>query len=168
MRSAYRDVHAGFSNFEPAKAVDHGDEMDGKLIVDVGGDLLNFSQSHGLVSLVLEVEGAAVFGMVADESVKDDDGAITIPANKSCQSFPVYGFVNQRNDIRGRSGHGYTSATAYWWQEGNFIASMQNGIPRRKFLVAGGDQRRAILLKLGVTAGVVGKKRFDIGLGGKI
>jgi hypothetical protein len=52
----------------------------------VGGDLLNFGQGHGLVGFVLEVEGAAVFGMVADEPVKDNDGAVCAAANISCQS----------------------------------------------------------------------------------
>ena len=94
MGGAYRDVHAGFANFEPAKAVDHGDPVDGKLTVEVRGDLLNFSQGHGLVGLVLKVEGAAVFGMIADESVEDDYGAVFIGANISCQGNRVYGFVN--------------------------------------------------------------------------
>ena len=57
----YHDVDAGFSNFEAAKAVDDGDAMDGKLVVKVRGDLLDFGQSHGLVGLVLEVPGTAVF-----------------------------------------------------------------------------------------------------------
>jgi hypothetical protein len=163
VRGAYRDVHAGFSNFEAAEAVDHGDAMDGKLAVEVRGDLLNFGQSHGLVSLVLKVKGATVFGVVADESVKDDDGTIPIAANISSQSVPIYGFVNQRSYIGGGRGHGYTSASAYGRQEGNFIAGAKNGVPRGELLIAGRYQRRAILLKLGVTAGVVGKKGFDIG-----
>ena len=168
MRSTYCDVHAGFSNFESAKAVDHSDTMDGKLVVEVRGDFLNFGQCHGLVSLVLEVEGTAVFGMVADESVKDNNGAVAIPANISCQGGRVNGFVNQRSDIGGRGGHRYTSATAYRRQEGNFVASMKDGIPRREFLIAGGDERRAVLLKFGVTAGIAGKEGFDIGLGSQV
>jgi len=146
VRCAYRDVHAGFSDFEPAQAVDHDDAVDGKRFVEVGGDFLNFSQCHGLVSLVLEVEGAAVLGMVADESVKDNDGAICVASNKSCQTNGVYGLVKQRNDIRRGGGHGYTSATAYGWQEGNFIAGMKDGVPWSELLIARGDQRRAILI----------------------
>jgi hypothetical protein len=142
--------------------------MDGKLIVEVRGDLLNLGQSHGLVSLVLEVEGAAVSGMVADESVKDNYRAVSIAANLSSQGGRIYGFVNQRSDIGGGRRHGYTSATAYGWQEGNFIASMKNGVPRCELLIAGRDQRRAVLLKFGVTAGILGKEGFDIGLGRKV
>jgi hypothetical protein len=168
VRGAYRNVDAGFSNFEPAKAVDHGDAMDGKLFVEVRGDFLNFSQCHGLVSLVLEVQGATAFGMVADKSVKDNNGAVAVGANISCQSDWVYGLVNQLSDIREGGGHGYTSAAAYRRQEGNFIAGMKNGVPRRELPIAGGDQRRAILLKFRMTAGIVGKKRFDIGLGGEV
>jgi len=168
VRSTYRDVHTGFSNFEPAKAVDHGDAMDRELVVQVRGDLLNFGQCHRLVSLVLEVQGAAIFGMVADEPVKDNHRAVAVPANISCQSKRVYGLENQLGDIRGGGGHGYTSATAYRRQEGNFIASMKDGIPRREFLIAGGDERRAVLLKFGVTAGIAGKERFDIGLRGEV
>jgi len=158
------DVYAGFADFEAAKAMDHGDAIDGKLLMKVRGDLLNFSQSHGLVGLVLEVEGAAVLGVVADESVKDDYGAVFMGANISCQGDRVYGFVNQQSDIGGGDGHGYTSATAYRRQEGNFVAGMQNSVPRRELLIAGGDQRRAILPQFGVASGTVSEKRFDIGL----
>jgi hypothetical protein len=168
MGSAYCDAYAGFSDFEPAKAVDHGDAMDGELIVEVRCDLLNFGQSHGLVGLVFEVESAAVSGMVADESVKDNDGAILIAANISRESDWVYSFMNQRSDVGGGGGHGYTSATAYGWQEGNLIASVKDGIPGRELLIAGSDQRRAILLKFGVPADIAGKKRLDVGLGGKV
>ena len=45
---------------------------------------------------------------------------------------------------------------------------MKNGIPRRELLIAGGDQGRAILLKFGVTAGILGKKRFDVGVDGQV
>jgi hypothetical protein len=106
--------------------------------------------------------------MVADESVKGHNSAIAIPANMRCQSDGVYRFVNQRSDIGGGRGHEYTSATAYGRQEGNFIAGMEDSVPRRELLIAGGDQRRAILLKFGVTADVLGKKRFDICLGREV
>jgi hypothetical protein len=148
--------------------MDHGDSMDGKLLVELRGDLLNFGQCHGLVSFVLEVKGAAVFGMVANESVKDNNGALAIPANIGCQCNRVYGVVNQLGDIWGGGGHGYTSPTAYRGQEGNFIAGMKDGVPRRELLIARGDQGRAVLLKFGVAAGVVGKERFDIGLEGEV
>jgi hypothetical protein len=76
--------------------------------------------------------------------------------------------VNQRCDIGGGGSHGYTSATADGWEEGNFIAGAKNGIPGCELLVAGSDQGRTILLEFGIVAGVVGKKRFDIGLGRKV
>ena len=139
MGSAYRDVHAGFSNFKAAETVDDGDAMDGEIFVEMRGDLLNLGQGHGLVSLVFEIEGAAVLGMVADASVKDDDGAIGIPANEGCQCERVYGFVNNRDYIRGRGGHGYTSAATYGGQEGNFITSRKGSVPGREFLITGGD-----------------------------
>jgi hypothetical protein len=106
--------------------------------------------------------------MVAHESVEDNNGAVSIAANISCQGDRVYGFVNQRSDIGGGCCHGYTSAAAYRRQEGNFIASMKNGVPWRELLIAGGDQRRAILPEFGIAAGVVGKKRFDVGLGREV
>jgi hypothetical protein len=148
--------------------VDYGEAMDGKVIVDVGGDLLNFGQSHGLVCFVLEVEGAAVFGMIADESVKDNNSAIFIAANIRCESGRVYGFVNQRSDISGGRRHGYTSAAAYGRQEGNFIAGVKSGVPRCELLIAAGDQGRAVLFQFRVMAGVLCKKRFDIGLDRKV
>ena len=45
---------------------------------------------------------------------------------------------------------------------------MENGGPWSELLITGGDQRRAILPQLGVTIGVVGKKRFDVGLGREV
>ena len=45
---------------------------------------------------------------------------------------------------------------------------MKNGIPRRELLIAGGDQGRAILLKFGVPVGIVGEKRFDVGVGRQV
>ena len=45
---------------------------------------------------------------------------------------------------------------------------MQNGAPWREFLVAGGDQRRTVLVQFRVMAGVLGKKGFDIGLDRKV
>ena len=168
MGGAYGDVHAGFCNFEAAKAVDYGDAMDGEVIVKVRCDLLNLGQGHGLICFVLEVEGAAVFGMVADEAVKDNDGAIIIAANMGRQCNRVDGFVNQRSDISGGRRHGYTSATTYGREEGNFIAGMKSGVPGRELLIAGGDQRRTVLFQFRVMAGVLGKKRFDIGLDSKV
>lgn len=106
--------------------------------------------------------------MVADESVKDDNGAIFIAANIGCENDRVYGFVNKRSDISGWRHHGYTSAAAYGRQEGNFVASVKGGVPRCELPIAGGDQRRAVLLKFGVTADIAGKKGFDIGLDRKV
>lgn len=168
MRGAYRDVHAGFADLETAEAVNHRDEVDLKVIVEVRGDLLNFGESHGLVRFVLQVESAAIFGMVADEAVKDNNGAIFIAANIGCKSVAIYGFVNQRSDIGGRRGHGYTSAAAYGRQEGNFVASVKGGVPRGELPIAGGDQRRAVLFQFGVMAGVLRKERFDVGLDRKV
>ncbi len=168
MRGAYRDVHAGFADLEAAKAVDYGDAMDRELIMEVRGDLLNFDKSHGLVCFVLQVESATIFGMVADEAVKDNNGAIAVAANMSCERGWVYGFVNQHSDISRGRGHGYTSAAAYGREEGNFVAGMKSRVPRCELLITGGDQRRAVLFQFGVMAGVLGKKRFDIGLDRKV
>ena len=139
MGSTYRDVHAGFSKFEASETVDHGDAMNGKLVVEMRGDLLNFGQGHGLVRFVFEVEGAAILGMVADKSVEDNNGAVCVAANISGESDWVDGLVNQRCDIGGGSGHRYTSATADRWEEGNFIAGVKKGVPRSELLVARGD-----------------------------
>jgi hypothetical protein len=45
---------------------------------------------------------------------------------------------------------------------------MENGVPRRELLIAGGDQRRAILTEFGIAADVVGKNGFDVGLGREV
>lgn len=137
--------------------MDHGDEMDGELSAEVGGDLLHFGQGHGFVSLILEVKGAAILGMVTNEAVEDDYGAVAVAANMSCQGLGVYRLVNQSSDIGEGGVHECSSATAYGREEGDFIARVKNGVPGRELLIAGGDQRGAILLKLGMPAGILGK-----------
>lgn len=150
--------------------MDHGNTVDGELTVDAGGDFLDFGEGHGFVGLVVEVEGTVIFGMIADKSVKNDDGAVFVAADMGSQRDWIDGFVNERSDVRGsrRGGHGYTSATTYWRKEGNLITGMKDGIPGGELLVAGGDHGGAILLEFGVKAGVAGKKRFDRGFGSEI
>ena len=45
---------------------------------------------------------------------------------------------------------------------------MKGGVPRCELPIAGGDQGRAVLFQFRVMAGVLGKKRFDIGLDRKV
>ena len=45
---------------------------------------------------------------------------------------------------------------------------MKGGVPRCELPIAGGDQRRTVLVQFRVMAGVLGKKGFDIGLGRKV
>ncbi len=59
------------------------------------GDLLDFGDGHGFVGFVFEVKGAAIFGMVADEAVKEHNGAVASAADMSGESCGVYGRAHQ-------------------------------------------------------------------------
>ena len=105
MSGADGDEDAGFSNFESAEPVDDENAMDSELFVDVRGDFLDLGDGHGFVRFVFEIEGAAVSGMVADEPVEDDHGAICALADMAGKNGGIYGSVNKLDFIGGRRRH---------------------------------------------------------------
>ncbi len=107
MSRADCDEDAGFADFETAEAMDDGDAVNGKFFVQLGGDFSHFSKGHGFVSFVVEIERRAIVGLIADEAVEGDDGAVFGGADFADESGQVDAVADQLADVvvRGR-GHG--------------------------------------------------------------
>src|SRR6202035_1062167 len=155
-----------FAYFEAAQAVNDGEAMNSEFFADVRGDFLNLGDGHGLVGLVLQVTSAAIVGMVAHKSIKNDDGAVCASTNVGGKGRGAYGSVNEFDNVAGSSGHADRSAAAHGGQESNFIAGVKSGVPGGEFAIAGCDQRRAILVELGKTRDVGGENSFDVCVAG--
>jgi hypothetical protein len=56
--------------------VGHCDAMDAIFFVELRADFAHFGEGHGLVGFVVEVEGGAVVGLIADETIEGDCGAV--------------------------------------------------------------------------------------------
>ena len=94
MRSADGDEDAGFADLQAAQSVRDGDAIDCESFVDGDGDLADFGYGHGLVGFVIEIEGAAAVGLIADATVKGNYGAISLATNVGDQSLVVDGLGN--------------------------------------------------------------------------
>ena len=73
--------HAGLADFEASKAVDHGDAMDAVFLVELSADFPHFREGHGLIGFVIQVQSRAIVGLVADETIECDGGAVFGCAN---------------------------------------------------------------------------------------
>jgi hypothetical protein len=164
VRGADGDKHAGFSDFEAAKAVDDGHTMDAELLMEVSGDFAHFGKRHGFIGLVIEVERGAIVGLIAHEAVEGDDGAVLGGAHMTDERAWVDRLANEFEDVlvQGR-GHGLASATTDRWKESDFVARIDRRIPSHKFLVAGGYDGRAIFGKPRNARAIPGKKLLDAG-----
>jgi len=142
--------------------VDHGDAMDAVFFVELRADFAHFGEGHGFVGFVVEVESGAVVGLIADETVEDDDGAVFGRAHVAGERGGVDGLAHQLVEvILGEGRHGDASAAAYRREKGDFVAGTERRIPGGKFLVARSDNRGAVFCKLGMTRGIEGKKLLD-------
>lgn len=99
MRRADSDENAGFADLETAEAVNDGDAVDGKFLVEGLADLPHLGESHGFVGLVIEVHGAAAVGFVAHETIEVNDGAVLIGAHALHDSGCVDGRLHQSEKI---------------------------------------------------------------------
>ena len=168
MRGANGDKHAGFSDFEAAKAVDDGHTMDAIVLVKLSGDFAHLGKSHGLIRLIVEVKRAAIVGLIAHEAVEGDDRAVLGRAHVTNDPAGVDRLANELKDVVEGRGHGFASAATDGWKERDFIARINHRIPRGKFLIARGHDGRAIFGKLGKARGIPGEKLFDGGGIGKV
>ena len=155
MRGADGDKHAGFADFQAAKAVDDGYTMDAELFVKLSGDFAHLGKGHGFVGFIVEVKRAAIVGLIAHEAVEGDDGAVLRSAQVNDERAGVDRLANQLEDVimHGR-GHGFASSTTDGWKESDFVARMEHRIPSDKFLVPGGHDGGAVFGKLRNTRGI--------------
>src|SRR6266446_931289 len=93
------DEDAGFADLEAAEAVDHGDAMDAVFFVELRADFAHFGEGHGFVGFVVEVKGWAIVGLVADETVEDDDGAVFGRAHVAGERGHVDRLAHQLIDV---------------------------------------------------------------------
>src|SRR5712664_2752315 len=54
-------------------------------------------------------------------------------------------------------------AAAHGMKEGDFVAGAERRVPGGEFLVAGGDERRAVFCELGIPGGIKSEELFDGG-----
>jgi hypothetical protein len=66
------------------------------------------------------------------------------------------------DDVGRRGGHEQALTAAYGRQKGDFIAGVERSAPCSELPIARGYQGGAILLKVGITSGVLGEEGFDI------
>ena len=165
MGRADGDEHAGFADFETAEAMDDSDAVNGEFFVQQGGDFSHFGKRHRFVSLVVEIKSGAIVGLIADEAIKRDDSAVFGSADVSGEGRHVDGIADQLADVivRGRGHGGVRLAAAHGRKEGDFVSGMKRRVPGRKFLVAGGDERRPVLCKLGIADGIESEELLDGG-----
>jgi hypothetical protein len=76
VRSADGDEDAGFAHFEAAETMDDGYAVNFVFFVELGGDLAHFGEGHGFVGFVVKIKSGAIVGLIADEAVEGDDGAV--------------------------------------------------------------------------------------------
>jgi hypothetical protein len=158
------DEDAGFADFEAAETMDDGDAVDFVFFVEKGGDFAHFGEGHGFVGFVVEVERGAIVGLIADEAVESDDGAVFGGADVADEHGEVNGLTLELADVvvEGR-GHRDALAAAHGRQEGDFVAGAERSVPGGEFLIAGGDEGGAELGELGMAVGVEGEELLDGG-----
>ena len=61
---------------QAAETMDDGDVADAESVAGLARELVHLSQRHLFVGFVVKVEGLAAAGVVADDAVEDDDGAV--------------------------------------------------------------------------------------------
>lgn len=165
MRSADGDEDAGFADLETAEAVHDGDAVDGKFIVKLDANFAHLGEGHGLVSLVVEIKGRAIVGLVADEAIKGNDGAVFRGAHVSRECGHIDGGANKFENVVVvmRHEHGTRLTAADGREEGDFVAGVKRRVPRCELLIAGGDHGGAIFGELGNARRVEGEELLDGG-----
>ncbi len=99
MSRADCDEDAGFADFETAEAMNDCHAVNGEFFVELGGDLMHFGEGHGFVRFVVEIERGPIVGLIADEAVEGDDGAVFGGADLANEGGHVDGIADQLADV---------------------------------------------------------------------
>jgi hypothetical protein len=162
VRGADGNEYAGVTDLEAAEPVNHGDAVDSVFFVELNADFSHFGEGHGFVGFVLQVESGTIVGLVADETIESDGGAVFGRAHVACQRGYVDGLANQLIDVIVREcRHIDASAATYGREKRDFVAGEERRIPGGEFLVARSDHRGAVFCELGMARGVESEKLLD-------
>src|SRR6185437_12170558 len=149
VRRAHGDQHARLANVEPPQSVNDGHAAHGKPRMDCRRDLSHFGDSHGFVSLVLQIQRTPPFEIVTDKTVKDCERAAAWRSHGLGDFFDANRFARQPEDVA--LGCSRLLSTAYRGQKGYFIAARERRAPAGVLLVDGyggrpaeGRQRRKL------------------------
>jgi len=99
MSGADGDKDAGLADFEAAEAMNDCETVDGELLMDARSDFMELGEGHGFVRFVFEIESTAIFGVVADEAVKSDDGAVIGCSNMVGQQAGIDGDADELDNV---------------------------------------------------------------------
>src|SRR5271154_918920 len=91
VRGADGDEYAGFANLEAAKPMDDREAMNLKFGANLRANFAHFSERHGLISFVFEIERLLPTKIVAHESVEHYKGAVF----RSFQRIDDFGRANR-------------------------------------------------------------------------
>ena len=84
MRRRYRDQDAGFTDFQAAQPVHQAYVPHRKALQGCLGQLTHFVESHGLVGFIVQIEGAAPAGVIANDALKDHGRAVFTRLERIC------------------------------------------------------------------------------------
>ena len=113
-----------------------GDAVDGELSVKIRSDFADLGEGHGFVGFVVEVEGGAAVGLVANAAIEGDDGTVGRGANMADQRVGIDRITNEKKQVCGAVRGHWGSAAADRREEGHFVASVERSVPGGEFPVA--------------------------------
>ena len=94
------DEDAGFADGEAAEAMDDRDVADGEVLDGLGAEEMHLLQRHLLVRFVVEVQGSAAAGIVANDAVEDTDSSVGAGLEVALNGGGVDGLAHE-GDQRG-------------------------------------------------------------------
>ncbi len=139
MRGADSDENTGFADFEAAEAMNDDDTMDSELCVEQLADFFHLGESHGFVRFVIEVQGAATMGFIADKPIEGNDGAILTGTEVANKCRHIDGGVKQGKTVVfcGGGGHGSGSTPTHRRKKRDCVRIRESSIPGSKLLISG-------------------------------
>src|SRR5260370_29591498 len=134
VRRANGYEQAGFTDFKAPEAVNHGDSMNTVFIVELRADFAHFGQGHGFIRLVIEVKSRAIVGLIANEAIESDNGAVFRGTHVANYRGHLDGLAHQLVDIIVASRHWDASAAAHGRDNSEFVTAPHRPHPIADYL----------------------------------
>jgi len=131
-----RDEDAGFADGEAAEAMDDGDVAGREVLDGLGAEEVHLLQGHLLVGFVVEVQGWAATGVVANDAVENTDSSVRSRFNRPLDGRRVDGLTDESDHRSGWLGRVETAADRR--QDRDLVAVLQD-IAARAVLLVDGD-----------------------------